>query len=244
MTAVDTAATRSRPTGVQTARDLTLLLGRVGLAVLMIAHAKLEYDYAGGGIAGVGRLFAQAGVPLASLTGPANLLLETIGGVALILGLAVPGSRRADRAQHARRLGAGPPDGALRGRPHRPGDGDSDRAAEPGARRHRLRALRARPPDRQPPPGAPSDVSGIYLDRLSWLTGRASAGGPAERRYGVRNRIAATVRAAAWGSSPRPAGRAWLSQRVAKPCTRHQAAMPATGMSGPRRAAVTEPAPP
>ena len=90
MTAVDTAATRSRPTGVQTARDLTLLLGRVGLAVLMIAHAKLEYDYGGGSIAGVGRLFAQAGVPLASLTGPANLLLETIGGIALILGLAVP----------------------------------------------------------------------------------------------------------------------------------------------------------
>ena len=36
MTAVDTVATRSRPTGVQTARDLTLLLGRVGLAVLQV----------------------------------------------------------------------------------------------------------------------------------------------------------------------------------------------------------------
>jgi putative oxidoreductase len=56
----------------------------------MIAHAKLEYDYGGGSIAGVGRLFEQAGVPLAALTGPANLLLEAIGGVALILGLAVP----------------------------------------------------------------------------------------------------------------------------------------------------------
>jgi putative oxidoreductase len=90
MTTVDTAVTRSEPTGIRTARDLTLLLGRVGLAVLMIAHAKLEYDYGGGSIAGVGRLFEQAGVPLASLTGPANLLLEAIGGVALILGLAVP----------------------------------------------------------------------------------------------------------------------------------------------------------
>jgi putative oxidoreductase len=89
MTAIDTATARSHATGVQTARDLTLLLGRVGLAVLMIAHAKLEYDYGGGSLAGVGRLFEQAGVPLASLTGPANLLLEAVGGVALILGLAV-----------------------------------------------------------------------------------------------------------------------------------------------------------
>jgi putative oxidoreductase len=85
---MDTPTIRAHPTSVQTARDLTLLLGRVGLAVLMIAHAKLEYDY-GGSIAGVGQLFAQAGVPLAALTGPANLLLEAIGGVALILGLAV-----------------------------------------------------------------------------------------------------------------------------------------------------------
>src|SRR3954469_15052276 len=90
MTTVDTAVTRSELTGIRTARDLTLLLGRVGLAVLIIAHAKLEYDYGGGSIAGVGRLFEQAGVPLASLTGPANLLLEAVGGVALILGLAVP----------------------------------------------------------------------------------------------------------------------------------------------------------
>jgi putative oxidoreductase len=90
MTTTDTATIRAHPTTVQTARDLTLLLGRVGLAVLMIAHAKLEYDYGGGSIAGVGRLFEQAGVPLPSLTGPANLLLETIGGIALILGLAVP----------------------------------------------------------------------------------------------------------------------------------------------------------
>jgi hypothetical protein len=37
------------------------------------------YDYGGGSIAG--RLFEQAGVPLAALTGPANLLLEAIGGV-------------------------------------------------------------------------------------------------------------------------------------------------------------------
>ncbi len=90
MTTTKTIATHRRPTGLRTVRDLTFLVARIGLAVLMIAHAKLEYDYAGGSIAGVGQLFEQAGVPLPALTGPANLLLEAVGGVALILGLAVP----------------------------------------------------------------------------------------------------------------------------------------------------------
>jgi putative oxidoreductase len=70
------------------ARDLVLLLARIGLGVLMVAHAKLEYDF-GGSLAGVGRLFAEAGVPLASLTGPANVLFELVGGIAMILGAAV-----------------------------------------------------------------------------------------------------------------------------------------------------------
>jgi len=75
---------------VRTAQDLVLLIGRIGLAVLMIAHAKLMFDFAGGSVVGVGQLFAQAGVPLPALTGPANLLLEAIGGLALIVGLGVP----------------------------------------------------------------------------------------------------------------------------------------------------------
>jgi putative oxidoreductase len=90
MSTTTTTATTRHPIGLGTARDLTFLLARVGLAVLMIAHAKLEYDYAGGSIAGVGQLFEQAGVPLPALTGPANLLLEAVGGIALILGFAVP----------------------------------------------------------------------------------------------------------------------------------------------------------
>ncbi|MCW2534946.1 MAG: hypothetical protein JWQ26_645 [Modestobacter sp.] len=47
------------------------------------------YDF-GGSLAGVGRLFAEADVPLASLTGPANVLFELVGGIAMILGAAVP----------------------------------------------------------------------------------------------------------------------------------------------------------
>jgi putative oxidoreductase len=73
----------------QTTRDLVLLVVRVGLGVIMVAHAKLEYDF-GGSLAGVGELFAQAGVPLPALTGPANVLFEVVGGIAMILGAAVP----------------------------------------------------------------------------------------------------------------------------------------------------------
>ena len=73
----------------QTTRDLVLLVVRVGLGVIMVAHAKLEYDF-GGSLAGVGRLFAQAGVPLPAVTGPANVLFEVVGGIAMILGAAVP----------------------------------------------------------------------------------------------------------------------------------------------------------
>ncbi|WP_448608712.1 DoxX family protein [Geodermatophilus sp. URMC 60] len=89
MTTIDrTGLTRN--TGlVQTTRDLVLLVARVGLGVMMVAHAKLEYDF-GGSLAGVGRLFAESGVPLPALTGPANVLFELVGGIAMILGAAVP----------------------------------------------------------------------------------------------------------------------------------------------------------
>ena len=72
----------------QTFRDVVLLVARVGLGVIMVAHAKVEYDF-GGSLAGVGRLFAEAGVPLATLSGPANVLFELVGGIAMILGAAV-----------------------------------------------------------------------------------------------------------------------------------------------------------
>jgi len=58
--------------------------------VLMLAHAKLEYDFGGGSLTGVGALFEQSGVPLPAISGPANVLLESVGGLAMILGLGVP----------------------------------------------------------------------------------------------------------------------------------------------------------
>jgi putative oxidoreductase len=89
MTITDLTGVGRNAAVIHTARDLVLLVARVGLGVMMVAHAKLEYDF-GGSLAGVGRLFAEAGVPLPAVTGPTNVLFELVGGIAMILGLAVP----------------------------------------------------------------------------------------------------------------------------------------------------------
>jgi putative oxidoreductase len=89
MTTIDGTRLARNSALTQTARDLVLLVARVGLGVMMLAHAKLEYDF-GGSLGGVGRMFEQAGVPLGPLSGPANVLFELVGGIAMILGAAVP----------------------------------------------------------------------------------------------------------------------------------------------------------
>jgi len=85
-------ATAPRAAGVAlgTARDLALLVARIGLGVLMIGHGWLEFDFGGRSVVGVGQMFVQSGVPLGMVAGPANLLLESVGGVMMILGLAMP----------------------------------------------------------------------------------------------------------------------------------------------------------
>ena len=89
MTTTDTLDVGNRTAAVSVARDLALILARMGLGVLMVAHAKLEYDFAGSSIAAVGALFEKSGVPLATIAGPVNALFEFVGGTAMVLGLAV-----------------------------------------------------------------------------------------------------------------------------------------------------------
>lgn len=74
---------------IDTTRNVVLLFCRIGLGILMFWHAKVIYDLAGG-FAGVGDGYAQSGLPAADLLGPANVLFEWVGGVAMVLGLAVP----------------------------------------------------------------------------------------------------------------------------------------------------------
>ncbi len=88
MTTTDRTRHAPNPGLTRTTRDVVLLVARVGLGVLMVAHAELTYDF-GGSLAGVGQLFAQSGVPLPALSGPANVLFELVGGIAMILGAAV-----------------------------------------------------------------------------------------------------------------------------------------------------------
>ncbi len=88
MTTVNSTSGIRNATATLLAGDLVLLLARVGLGVMMVAHAKLAYDFSGS-ISGVVNGFEQAGIPLPAIAGPANLFGELIGGVALILGLAV-----------------------------------------------------------------------------------------------------------------------------------------------------------
>ena len=68
-----TTSTVAPRTAVGTARDGALLIARIGLGVLMLAHAWLEYDFAGRSVVGVGELFAQSGVPLGIVAGPAKV---------------------------------------------------------------------------------------------------------------------------------------------------------------------------
>lgn len=74
----------------KTTRDLALLLTRIGLGILMIQHARLTWDFSGGSLDSVVKGFDASGVPLPEIAAPANLLIELIGGIAIIAGLGVP----------------------------------------------------------------------------------------------------------------------------------------------------------
>jgi putative oxidoreductase len=69
----------------QTARDALLLVGRVLLGVVLIAHGWQKC--AQYGIAGTAAAFAKMGVPLPAVSAGYAAVVELVGGLALLVGV-------------------------------------------------------------------------------------------------------------------------------------------------------------
>jgi putative oxidoreductase len=71
-----------------TRQDVALLIGRVALGVVLIAHGWQKFfSY---GISGVAANFDTMGVPLPAASATFAAVVELVGGILLIIGLAVP----------------------------------------------------------------------------------------------------------------------------------------------------------
>ncbi|SEG84653.1 putative oxidoreductase [Nonomuraea solani] len=73
---------------VDQARPVVLLLARIAIGVIFLVHGYQKF--ATMGIAGTTKFFESAGIPLAGVAAPAVAVLEVAGGLALILGVALP----------------------------------------------------------------------------------------------------------------------------------------------------------
>ncbi|MEU0569990.1 DoxX family protein [Nonomuraea sp. NPDC005983] len=70
------------------ARSVALLVARVAVGVVFLVHGYQKF--ATMGIAGTTKMFESIGVPMAGVAAPAVAVLEVAGGLALILGAALP----------------------------------------------------------------------------------------------------------------------------------------------------------
>ena len=75
-------------TTTSTRQSTALLVGRVALGVVLIAHGWQKYFTFG--ISGVTGSFEQMGVPAAGAAAVFAATVELVGGIALIVGLLVP----------------------------------------------------------------------------------------------------------------------------------------------------------
>ncbi|MBA8825880.1 putative oxidoreductase [Saccharopolyspora lacisalsi] len=76
------------PQPTQWARDLALLLARIAVGIVFIAHGLQKFLQ--WGIGGTAGSFEGMGIPLPGASAWAAALIETLGGVALLVGLALP----------------------------------------------------------------------------------------------------------------------------------------------------------
>ncbi|MFG3440559.1 DoxX family protein [Nonomuraea sp. NPDC047897] len=70
------------------ARPVALLIARVAIGVIFLVHGYQKF--ATMGISGTTKFFESVGIPLAGVAAPAVALLEVVGGLALIVGAALP----------------------------------------------------------------------------------------------------------------------------------------------------------
>ncbi|MER7208626.1 DoxX family protein [Streptosporangium sp. NPDC000239] len=73
---------------LERARPIALLLARIGVGVIFVVHGWQKF--ATMGLSGTTAFFEQIGVPLPGLAAPAVAVIELVGGIALILGAALP----------------------------------------------------------------------------------------------------------------------------------------------------------
>ncbi|MFB9904748.1 DoxX family protein [Allokutzneria oryzae] len=71
---------------VHSLRDAVLLIARIGIGVVFIAHGAMKLGDLGGTAAG----FGQMGIPLPTLSAYFAAFVETFGGAALVLGALLP----------------------------------------------------------------------------------------------------------------------------------------------------------
>ncbi|QGU06377.1 Putative oxidoreductase CatD [Corynebacterium occultum] len=69
-------------------KEIALLLSRVLLGVILIAHGWDKFQITG--LEGISGYFDSIGIPAASVAAPVVALIEIIGGALLILGLFTP----------------------------------------------------------------------------------------------------------------------------------------------------------
>ena len=76
------------PRTTSTRQDVALLIGRVALGIVLIAHGWQKlFTY---GLTGAAASFEQMGVPLPTISASFAGVVELLGGVLLIIGLVVP----------------------------------------------------------------------------------------------------------------------------------------------------------
>lgn len=76
------------PQPTQTVRDLALLVARIAVGAVFIAHGLQKFlEW---GMDGTAASFGQMGVPLPEVSAWIAALVETVGGLALLVGVALP----------------------------------------------------------------------------------------------------------------------------------------------------------